>query len=663
MKIRKKRILCRVGLFLLFAAGMNGGAYAGETTSPMDRGSQEQLEKTIDQLTDLARETHLNADYVPGMVTVLYGRDLEDRGIRSAGEALNLVPGMNLTHTSQIYWKIVARGVPRPLAAGHIKLLLNGTPLTTTFGIDLVPSLPIEQVDRIEIVRGPASSINGEHAVTCVVNIITHEKGKRVYGSAGSYSSFLGGGLMSLDFPDKDLKMSLNISGAQSRGADVNVGTPATDAASEGGAIHLASQYDPADADDGFGGNYRASRTGLLSLQWRETSFRATFLKQDRKGWYNTRQIAVTASQQIFLTPSLTAELELSYLKRRFDSDSEDRPLYAWGYNTEGWIYEFNYNEKKVEAGLDLIWDFRERYRSLIGYSVTRSDLSDVRRVQYPEEPPKGDERRIHSLRFQEEWRPYERIILTGNAQYDHYNDIGDRVSPTIASVFRLNAEQGAIRQHILKAQYGRTFRPPTFLETRVVGIASNTDLETIDTYELGYITRKFDETFRVTGFHSDLSQRTDEVADTFERYRIDGLELEYMRPLITGYLELDLNLSYAKTRNRETGEKIPGSADFISNIGLILKPIGWMSLSLQLHSAFDRNESPALDKDVSQDYRLLDCTVVLRYPKIQDLVLRGGVKNVLKEDFRSIVDRTEWGYETDDRPGRFWWLSLSYQF
>lgn len=663
MNIRKKRVLCWVGFFLLFATGITGSAYAEETTSPMDRENLEQLEKTIDQLTDLARETHLNADYVPGMVTVLYGQDLEDRGIRSAGEALNLVPGMNLIHTSQIYWKIVARGVPRPLAAGHIKLLLNGIPMTTTFGIDLVPSLPIEQVDRIEIVRGPASAINGEHAVTCVVNIITREKGKRVYGSAGRYSSFLGGGLMSLDFPDRDLKMSLNISGAQSRGEDVNVGTPATDAVTYTSPNSPENQNDSSSADDGFGGNYRASWTGLLSLQWRETSFRACFQEQDRRWWYNTRQLAVAARQRIFLTPSLTAEAKLSFLKRRFDSDSEGRLSSAWRYNTEGWIYEFNYNEKKVEAGLDLIWNFKECFRSLIGYSFTQSDLSDVRRVQYPEEPLKGDDRRIHSLKFQEEWRPYERIILTGNAQYDHYNDIGDRVSPTIASVFRLNAEQGAIRQHIFKAQYGRTFRPPTFLETRVVGIASDTDLETIDTYELGYITRKFDETFRVTGFHSDISQRTDEVADKLERYRIDGLELEYMRPLITGYLELDLNLSYAKTRNLETGEKIPGSADFITNIGLILKPIGWMSLSLQIHSTFDRNESPALEKDLSQDYHLLDCTVALRYPKMQDLVLRGGVNNVFKEDFRSNVERMEWGYETDDRPGRFWWLSLSYQF
>jgi outer membrane receptor for ferrienterochelin and colicins len=662
MKIRNAITLSWAGLFLLLAASLTGGAYAGETVSPMDSVGLEELEKTVEQLTDLARETHLNADYVPGMVTVLYGRDLEDRGIRSAGEALNLVPGMNLSHTSQIFWKIVARSVPKPLAAGHIKLLLNGTPLTTTFGIDLVPNLPIEQVDRIEIVRGPASAINGEHAVTGVVNIITHEKGKCVYGSSGSYSTFLGGGLMSIDFPDMDFKISLNISGAQSYGSDVKIGMGAEGAMNGIGDPQLP-QNDFEGLNQILGSNYRESRTGLLSLQWRETSIRVSFLEQDRRDWYNTRQLVVAAHQRIFLTPSLTAEAGLTILKRRFDSDLENEPLSAWEKYTEGWIYEFNYNEQKVEANFDLTWDFQERYSSLLGYSFTHSDISDVRRVTSPEELIKGDDRRIHNLRFQEEWQPHDQVIFTGDVQYDQYSDIGDRISPTISGVFRMNAEQGAIRQHILKAQYGRSFRPPTFLESHVVGIISNTELETMDTYELGYITRRLDETFRLTGFHSNLSQPKDETPHRLERYRIDGMEVEYMRPLITDSLDLDLNLSYTKVRDQETGEHIPGSADFLSNVGLIFKPIGWMSLSVQLHSVFDRNEDPALGKGLSPDYHLLDGTVCLRYPKMQDLVFRGGVKNLLKGDFRSPNESTEWGYESYDRPGRFWWLSLSYQF
>ena len=659
MNIRTGRLLWWGGLLLLFSVMATGIAYSGEMALSEESGELEQLEKTVNRLTELATRNHLNADYVPGMVTVLYGRDLEDRGIRSAGEALNLVPGMNLSHTGQIYWKTVARGVPKPLAAGHIKLLLNGTPLTTTFGIDLVPNIPIEQVDRIEIVRGPASEIHGEHAVTGVVNIITLEKGKRVFGAAGSYGTYLGGGLLSLEFPESDLKMSLNISGGRSEGTDAAVGMFAV----EGSSDPTTTKSDFLSMDDGFGGSRRDSRTGLFSLQWRETSLTTSFLEQDRKGWYKTRQFVASARQRLFLTSSLAAETELSFLKRKFDSDAESTLSFPPEDSPDGWIYEFDYNEKKVRAGLDLVWDFKERLRSLLGYSFTQSELSDVERIHYPDETYKGDDRRINSLRLQEEWRPHDRIMLTGGVRYDHYDDIGERVSPTFASVFRLNGQQGAHRQHILKAQYGRTFRPPTFLESRFTGNGLDTEFETIDTYEFGYITRKFDETFRATAFHSDITQRIDVVSDTLERYRVNGLELEYARPLIPSRLDLDFNFSYARTENRETGDKIPGSADILTNLGLTLKPVGWLSLSLQLHSAFERNQTPTFGDDVLEDYHLLDCTVRLRHPELQDLTLRLGIKNMFEEDFRFPSERTELGYESDDRPGRFWWLSLSYQF
>lgn len=659
MKIRKGEILFFGRLFLIFAASAASSVYAEEAVPSADRDDLERLQETVDHLTDLATQTRLNADYVPGMVTVFYGRDLEDRGIRSAGEALNLVPGMNLSHTSHIYWKTVVRGVPRPFAAGHVKLLLNGTPLTTTFGIDLVSNLPIEQVDRIEIVRGPGSAIHGEYAVTGVMNIITCEEGSRAYGAVGSYGTLRGGGLLSLDFPDSDLKVSLNISGAESEGADVNVGP--------------GEMVDIATVDDGFGNNHfgnnhRDSRAGLLSLKWRRTSLRAHLLESNRDRWYRTRQISVAARQGLFLTPSLRADAELSFLKRKFDSDLEGRAPSAWQDSPEGWVYEFNYDEKKVHAGLDLTWSIKDRQRLLFGYSFTRSELSDVWREVDPEERYKGDDRRINSLRLQEEWQPHDQVILIGGVRYDHYDDIGEQFSPRIAAVFRLNKQRGAIRQHVLKAQYGRAFRPPTFLETRAIGSGLDADPETTDTYELGYITRKFDEVCRITVFHSDLNARIDGFSDKLGRYYVNGLELEYARPLIPNFLELDVNLSYARTEDRETGDKIPESADWLTNIGLTFNAFRWLSLSLLLHSAFERNEDPAFGAGDLDDSHLLDFTARVRYPAIEGLTLRCGVKNLFEEDIRFPYERAEWGYGNDsgapgdDRPGRFWWVSLSYK-
>ena len=666
MTIRKGHLFVG-GLVLIFALAAGSGS-ARETAPPDGPEDADGVAEIVAQLTDLALRTHLNADYVPGMVTVFYGRDLEDRGIRSAGEALNLVPGMNLSHTSQIYWQTVARGVPRPFAAGHVKLLLNGIPLTTTFGIDLVPNLPIEQVDRIEIVRGPGSTLHGEQAVTAVVNIVTLETGSRVYGSMGSYHTFRGGGMASLDLPEHGLRMSLNFSGGKSEGADVDVGSSALDFLEGAGeAQDIAVSFEG--IDGAFGGDYRASTTGVFSVDWRGTVFRAQWLESRRDGWYQTDQVSGSVSRHFELTPSLEADAAISFLKRDFDSGLEDGTGTALTENAEGWIYEFDYNEARLQADLDFAWRIGAGSRMLLDYSFSDHDLSGVEWALSPGETYGGDDRQVNSLRLQEEWQPHDRVLLIGGVGYDHYSDLGGQVSPKIAAVFRLNAQRSAIRRHILKAQYGGAFRPPTFLETRAVLDGSDPASEEIDTFEIGYITSRFDETFRVTAFSSTLTAALEDASGGRETYDIRGFELEYARPLLPDLLTLDAGLSHARTESRDTGEAIAGSAEWVSNIGLTCTPAPWLALSLQAHAVFDRTGDAQAGLESPGDTHLLDVTARLRYPAYPGWTLRLGVKNAFEEDIRlystqalrgEVYDYTPPG---DDRPGRFWWMSLSYDF
>lgn len=681
MKIRKGSILFFGGLFLIFALTVGSGFARGassthrenaeeleEASSTARKDNAEEIKRVVSRLTDLALQTHLNSDYVPGMVTVFYGRDLENRGVRSVGEALNLVPGMNLSHTSHIYWKTVARGIPRPFAAGHVKLLLNGIPLTTTFGIDLVPNLPIEQVDRIEIVRGAGSTLHGEQAVTGIVNIVTLDTGSRVYGGIGSYRTFRGGGMASLALPDHHLRMSVNFYSATSEGADVNVGVSELDYIGDVGNANDAISFE--EIDGAFGGDYRASKAGFFSLDWRETSFHAQWLESRRDGWYQTDQAVVSVSQHVTLSPSLEADAVISFLNREFDSNlgQETRSI-PLPENSEGWIYEFDYNEQRLRAGIDLLWQKGAGSRMFFGYSFTHSSLSNVKREQNPDEMYEGDDRHINSLRLQEQWQLHDRIMLIGGVGYDHHSDIGGQFSPKIASVFRLNAQRSAIRRHILKIQYGRAFRPPTFLETRAALNTMNTKPETIDTFELGYITRKFDETFRATAFISKLNACIADISCQRETYDIKGFELEYTKPLLPDILGLDLNLSYAVTENRDTGEEISESANWLSNIGITYTPLRWLLLSLRLHSVFDRNEDMLVAADGPEDTHLLDITALLRYPGNQNWALRFGVKNAFEEDIRLYSVQTEQAEANDfvvpgdERPGRFWWMSLSYDF
>ena len=123
--------------------------------------------------TRIATKTEMDADLVPGMVTVLKGKDLEDQGFRTVGEALVLVPGIDLNAGMTASTVAVIRGMT---AAVKVKTLLNGVPVNSAMeGLgSAVFYIPIEQVERIEVIRGPGSGLYGEWAYLGVINVMTY---------------------------------------------------------------------------------------------------------------------------------------------------------------------------------------------------------------------------------------------------------------------------------------------------------------------------------------------------------------------------------------------------------------------------------------------------------------------------------------------------------
>ncbi|NJN46326.1 MAG: Plug domain-containing protein [Candidatus Competibacteraceae bacterium] len=138
----------------------------------------EEMLQVLDESTEIATKSRLNADFVPGTVTVLHGRDLEALGMRNVWEALALIPGvMTLQRVPDAPTDIglAIRGLATEF---NYKVLLNG--VTMARDISGLPSqtltLPIEQVERIEFIRGPGSVLYGDFAYNGVLNILTRQK-------------------------------------------------------------------------------------------------------------------------------------------------------------------------------------------------------------------------------------------------------------------------------------------------------------------------------------------------------------------------------------------------------------------------------------------------------------------------------------------------------
>ena len=108
-------------------------------------------------------------------VTVISADDIRRNGITSIPEALRLVPGFDVARIAGGYWAISSRGFNLQYANNLLVLLDGRSVYTPAFGgvyWDAQDTL-LDDLDRIEVIRGPGATLWGANAVNGVVNIIT----------------------------------------------------------------------------------------------------------------------------------------------------------------------------------------------------------------------------------------------------------------------------------------------------------------------------------------------------------------------------------------------------------------------------------------------------------------------------------------------------------
>lgn len=126
----------------------------------------------------------------PASVDVYTAQTIEDWGVRSVADLLRRVPGMDVRQFGR-YHQVGPRGTANVLHIYNVLILLDGVPvndpLLGTF--DLGPDFPVDTLQRVEVVRGPGSSLYGANAYAGVVNLITRtgssDPGTRVRGAVG----------------------------------------------------------------------------------------------------------------------------------------------------------------------------------------------------------------------------------------------------------------------------------------------------------------------------------------------------------------------------------------------------------------------------------------------------------------------------------------------
>src|SRR6185503_11456156 len=106
---------------------------------------------------------------------VLTNEDIRRSGVTTIPEALRLVPGVEVARITSNTWAITIRGFNERFA-NKLLVLIDGrsvyTPLFAGVYWD-IQDVVLEDIDRIEVIRGPGGTLWGANAVNGVINIIT----------------------------------------------------------------------------------------------------------------------------------------------------------------------------------------------------------------------------------------------------------------------------------------------------------------------------------------------------------------------------------------------------------------------------------------------------------------------------------------------------------
>jgi vitamin B12 transporter len=182
------KLVCRairLTALFIFAPLVCFGQEASPTPSPS--------EMEAEPIVVTATRFDIPLELSPASVSVITSEDFEQKQIERVSDALREVPGLSVvqTGTAGQLTAVFTRG----LRSEHTQILLDGIPINQGLqGAFNFADLTIDNIDRIEVVRGPQSTLYGPRALAGVIQIFTKQgtgtPGAMVAAEGGSYDTF-----------------------------------------------------------------------------------------------------------------------------------------------------------------------------------------------------------------------------------------------------------------------------------------------------------------------------------------------------------------------------------------------------------------------------------------------------------------------------------------
>ncbi len=558
---------------------------------------QDLNELSLEQLLDLtivsASRFRQKVSEVPSAVTVVTRADIQQYGWRTLAEAVRSVPGFYV-HADRSYNYVGARGFARPQDYNSRVLLLIDGQRTNDAVYDMAyvgseSLIDIDLVERIEVVRGPGSSVYGGNALFGVINVITRT-GARIDGVelATAWSSFntVYGRATYGKRADNGGEVVASISGMDSKGPDLYF--PEFDAPetrygrTSGTAFDRNSRFYASLASAGLSLTAAASKRQIGSPA---ASFGVLF---DDPGNRLTDQ---QASLSMSYTRQMTLDSDLS-LRLFWGSYSFDTVgIYAGATRGDPPVRNRDRAEAQwwgSEAKLVTTWSGRNKLVGGIEYqSNYRQDqwVYDISPYQaYLDDIRHGWRAGVFA---QNDFQWTDAVKVSLGARYDKVGNAAGEFSPRLGLVYR-SSEQTAWR-----LLYGSAFRPPNAYERFYTYPEQQIGNETLQpeklkTWEAGvehYLGKQ--TRLAATAYYYTIDKLIEQVSEAesgllqfqnVDQVKAQGLELEAEYHWDNS-ARLRLSLDLLQTQNAQ-GKQLSNSPQAVGKF-LASLPLPWMGLRL----------------------------------------------------------------------------------
>ena len=361
----------------------------------------------------------------PDAIYVITGEDIHRSGVTSIPEALRLAPGVEVARIDSNKWSIGIRGFGSRLSRSVLVLIDGRTVYTTLLAGTYweVQDTLLEDIDRIEVIRGPGGTIWGPNAVDGVINIITKDS-KDTHGMLVS----AGGGNEDLGFAN------FRYGGGNSRGLNFRVY----------GKGFVQSPEDHADHRN-FD-EWRAAQSGFR-LDWRKDP-KVTFTLQG--DIYNEGAgesvVATSYTQPYSRVVDATARLSGGNIMGRWSKDMGDgNDIQIQAYYDRTNRHEPNFGELRDTFDVDYVQHsaFLERQRLTWGLGLRLSVGNDLQVVSGLTFQPNKRTDQLYTAFLQDEIALIENhLSLTLGSKFLRTNFTPLELEPSARLLWTLNDKQ-----------------------------------------------------------------------------------------------------------------------------------------------------------------------------------------------------------------------------